>query len=316
MAVNGEWGMAAEEYDDREINGGGEWLKEGQGRRPRLSWSLSTEAPLVALQLARETGEVLAADAIGGLYHIDRSGKIANLTRGPSPIRALAWSDTGSGGIALVGDEKLYWFNRRLLFQGWLEHSEPVVGLALEAHGTYAAVSLSSATNVIYDANRKRVRRFVSQRPLIALEFLVSRAALVGVAEYGLLCAYSFSGQEEWQQQLWSNVGDLSLTGDGRTILLACFSHGIQCHDGAGRQVGSYQVGGTVSRVSTSIIAGRIAAATIERHFYYMAADGQVVFQATLPDDVCRVVCEPIGKGVVLGLTSGRILRLDWGAIG
>lgn len=302
-------------------NGGGggndgDWLKQGQGRRPRLSWSLSTEAPLVALQLARETGEVLAADAIGGLYHIDRAGKIANITRGPSPIRALAWSDTGSGGMALVGDEKLYWFNRRLLFQGWLEHPEPVLGLAFEAHGNYAAVSLSSGTNIIYDANRKRVRRFVSQRPLIALEFLLNRPALVGVAEYGLLCAHTFTGQEEWQQQLWSNVGDLSLTGDGRTILLACYSHGIQCHDGQGRQVGSYQLGGTVSRVSTSFIPGRIAAATIERHFYYISADGQVEFQATLPDDLCRVFCDPFGKGVVLGLTSGRIMRLDWGGVG
>ncbi len=301
--------MSDGEYD-------GEWLKQGEGRRPRLSWSLSTEAPLVALQLARETGEVLAADASGGLYHIDRSGKLANITRGPSPIRALAWSDTGSGGIALVGDEKLYWFNRRLLFQGWLEHSEPVVGLALEAHGNYAAVSLASAANVIYDANRKRVRRFVTQRPLIALHFLVHRPALVGVAEYGLLCTQSFSGGEEWQEQLWSNVGDMSITGDGRSILLACFSHGIQCHDGSGRQVGSYQVGGTVSRVSTSFIPGRIAAGTVERHFYYMSTGGQVEFQATLPDDLCRVFCDPFGRGVVLGLTSGRIMRLDWGAIG
>ncbi len=76
----------------------GDWLKFGEGTPPQLSWSLATEAPLVALRLARETGEVLAADAIGTLYHIDRTGRIANITRGPSPIRAIAWSDTGTGG--------------------------------------------------------------------------------------------------------------------------------------------------------------------------------------------------------------------------
>jgi hypothetical protein len=292
---------------------GGDWLKQGQGTRPRLSWSLSTDAPLVALKLARETGDVLAADAIGGLYHINRAGKIANLTHGPSPIRSIAWSDTGAGGIALVGDEKLYWFNQRLLFQGWLEHSEPVLAVALEAHGNYAAVSLSSATNVIYDANRKCVRRFSSLQPLIALEFLVNRPAIIGVAEYGLLCAHAFTGEEEWQQQLWANVGDLSVTGDGRTILLACYSHGIQCHDADGRQVGSYQLGGTVSRVSTGYIAGHIAGATVERHFYYIGTDGQVEFQAVLPDDVCRVICDPFGRAVIVGLASGRIDRLDWG---
>src|SRR5258708_17253195 len=105
---------------------GNDWLKEGEGRRPRLSWSLSTEAPLVGLRLARETGDVLAADASGGLYHIDRSGKLANITRGPSPIPAISWSDTGAGGIALVRDAELDWVNERLLFHGVLEHSEHV----------------------------------------------------------------------------------------------------------------------------------------------------------------------------------------------
>lgn len=292
------------------------WLDQGEGQRPRMSWSISTEAPLVGLQLARETGEVLAADAAGGLYHIDRHGKLANLVHGPSPIRAVAWGDTGAGGVAVVGDERLYWFNRRLVFQDWIEHAEPVVAVALEAHGNYVAASLSSCTTAIYDADRKRVRRFQSRQPLVAMEFLVNRPAIVGVAEYGMLCCHAFTGEEEWQQQLWANVGDLSITGDGRTILLACFAHGIQCHNREGQQVGSYQIGGTVSRVSASFIPGRIAAATVERHFYSIDVDGQVLFQCTLPDDACRVICDAFGKGVVVGLASGRITRLDWGGGG
>lgn len=294
-------------------NSGGDWLKQGEGKRPRITWSLSIEAPLAGLRLARETGELLAADEVGGLYHIDRAGQMTNVTHGPAPIRALAWSDTGSGGIALVGDEKLYWFDRQLVFQGWLEHGDRVLAVALEAHGNYAAATLENCTTIVYDANRKSVRRFVSLQPLVAIQFLIDRPAIVGVAEYGLLCSHAFNGQQEWQQQLFANVGDLAITGDGQTILLACFSHGIQCHDAGGRQIGSYQVGGTVSRVSTSYLPGRIAAATIERHFYSIDADGQVEFQAELPDDVCRVICDPFARGAIVGLTSGRIMRLDWG---
>ena len=115
-----------------------------------------------------------------------------------------------------------------------------------------------------------------------------------------------------WNQSLWSNVGDLAVTGDGGTILLACFSQGIQCYEGTGRQVGSYQLDGTVSRVSTSFQPGHIAAATLERHFYYLKSDGQVEFQATLPDVACRVACDPVGKGVVIGFAEGEIVRLDW----
>ncbi len=292
--------------------GGGDWLRSGEGRRPRLSWSFATDAPLVGLRLARETGEVLAADSSGGLYHIDRTGKLANVTRGPSPIRSIVWSDTGTGGIALVGDEKLYWFNGQLVFQGWLEHKEQVLGLALEAYGAFSAVSLANCTTHIYDDQRKRVRSFSSLQPFAMLEFLVNRPALIGVAEYGLLSSFAFTGEQEWQQQLFGNVGDLAVTGDGLTILLACYAHGIQCHDGSGRQVGSYQVGGTVQRVATGFQGGHIAAATLERHFYYIDSDGQVEFQAVLPDDAARVICDPAGSGVMLGLASGRILRLDW----
>jgi hypothetical protein len=289
-----------------------DWVRRGEGTRPRIAWSFATEAPLVALQFARETGETLAADALGGLYLVAPDGRLLGVTHGPSPIRSLGWSDTGAGGIALVGDDKLYWFDRRLTFQGWLEHTEPVLGIALEAHGHYAAVSLQSCVNVLYDVNRRPVRRFRSLQPLTTLEFLVHEAALIAVTEYGLLCSHAFTGEQLWQTQLWANVGDLSVTGDGQSILLACFTHGIQCHDAAGRQVGSYQVGGTVCRVSASFIPGRLSAATMERHFYFLDDDGQVQWQTTLPDDVCRLICEPAGKAVVCGLQSGRIVRLEW----
>ncbi|MBI3861931.1 MAG: hypothetical protein HY290_08540 [Planctomycetia bacterium] len=296
------------------MNDGSDWLKQGEGRRPHLSWSLKTEAPLVGLQFAKETGETLAADAAGGLYQLDRKGEIISVKHGPAGIRAIAWSDTGNGGIALVGDEKLYWFNRKLLPQGWIEHSELALALALEAHGYCAAVSLADGSTIFYDSDRKRVRRITTPVALVALAFLDSRPALVGVAEQGVMCCYAWTGEQEWKQQLWASVGDLAVTGDGETILLASYSQGIQCHQGGGSLVGSYQLDGTVAHVSTSYRPGHIAATTVERQFFYLSADGQIEFQSPLPDDVIRVICDPRGKGVLLGLAAGRVVRLDWGA--
>lgn len=291
---------------------GADWLKAGNGRVPRLSWSLATDAPLVAMRLGRETGEVLAADQSGGLYLIDRSGKIANLTRGRTPIRSLGWSDTGEGGAALVGEDKLYWFDRSLKFQGAIDLPLQSLALAVDPHGQYAAVSLADGGTQVFDVHRKRVRRFETAQPLIALEFLLGEPALLGVAEYGLLCCYSFAGEELWQEKLWANVGDLAVTGDGSSILLACYAYGIQCHDEEGTQVGSYQLGGTVCKVATSFIPGRIAAATLERHFYWLDPSGRVEWQSTLPDDIKSLQCDPRGTGLVCGFQSGRIMRLDW----
>jgi hypothetical protein len=294
------------------IGGSTDWLRFGHGHAPEQSWSFATEGPLVAMDVARETGEIMAADATGGLYHVSAKGKLINLTHGPSPIRAISFSDVGRGGIALVGENRLYWFDRNLAFQGSIEHSEPVFGLAIEAHGNYAAASLADRSTIVYDCHRQRVRRFGSLQPFIAMEFLVARPALVGVAEYGLLCCHSFNGRQEWAEPLFGNVGDMAITGDGKSILLACYGHGIQCHNAEGVQAGSYQLGGTVCRVSTGFLEGRIAAATMERHFYLLNSDGAVIWQALLPDDICRLVCDPVGTSIICGFQSGRIVRLAW----
>lgn len=289
-----------------------DWVRSGAGQRPTLAWTFATEAPLVALKLARESGEVLAADQAGGLYLLDRQGRVVVESRAPAPVRAIGWSDTGSGGIALVEGERVGWFNRKLAFEGWAEHTDPVLGIALEAHGHVAAVSLNSCVTLVYDANRRQLRRFTSMQPLATLEFLMHRPALVAVTEYGLLTCHELSGEQLWQTQLWANVGDISVSADGRAILLASYAHGIQRYDEQGTQVGSYQVGGTVSRLSRGLVSGRIAAATMERSFYFLREQGEVCWQSAVPDDVCRLACDPLKYAAVCGFQSGQIVRLEW----
>ena len=42
-----------------------DWIRQGRGIGPSVRWTFPCEAPLTGLCLARETGEVLAADQIG-----------------------------------------------------------------------------------------------------------------------------------------------------------------------------------------------------------------------------------------------------------
>jgi hypothetical protein len=289
-----------------------EWLSAGRGSPPQATWAFTADAPLVWLELARETGEVLAADVSGGIYLLDRRGKIGSLTRGPTPIRALAWSDPGNGGVALVGENRLYWFTRQLEFKGGVDLPEPSLGVALDAHGDYVAVSLANGMNLVFDGPRKPRYQFETLRPLTHLRFLATQPALIGMADYGLLCSHSLQGDPRWQQQLWTNAGDLAVTGGGEMVLMAGFSHGIQRFDDRGRNVGSYQVEGTVCRVASSFTPRRIAAATLERHLYWLDADGDRLWATSLPEDIGRLACDPLGEGLVCGLESGRLLRLDW----
>jgi hypothetical protein len=289
-----------------------DWLTAGRGNPPRATWVFAADAPLAWLELARETGEVLAADVSGGIYLLDRRGKISSLTRGPTPLRALGWSATGNGGVALVGENKLYWFTRQLEFKGGVELPEASLAVALDAHGDYAVVSLVNGVNLVFDGPRKPLYQFETMRPLARLEFLVHEPWILGIADYGLLCCHTLQGDLRWQQQLWTNAGDLAATGNCEMVLVASFSHGIQRFDDRGRNIGSYQLEGTASRIATSFVPHRITASTLERDLYWLDADGNMLWAATLPEDVSRLACDPLGEGLICGLQSGRVLRLDW----
>jgi hypothetical protein len=289
-----------------------DWLKGGTGREPRLSWSSRTNGNLAELHLAQESGELLTLDALGELTTVDRNGRVSNRIRFEGGVRRVAWSDVGARGAALVGDRQFCWFDQKLEPQIWIDQPEETLAIAVDSHGYYAAVSLIDGTTLVYDATGHRIRRFSTAMPLMSLKFFVRRPALVGVAEHGLLCCLGFDGNLLWKQTLWSSVGDLATTAEGETILLAAFTYGIQVFDGAGRQLGSYQVDGTVTRVATSYAPKYLAAITQEGDFFFLNNQGEVLFQVRLPEPAQALACDSLGPGAIVGLTSGKILRFVW----
>lgn len=289
-----------------------DWLINGTGQPPRISWTFSTDAPLAWLDYARESREVLAADNSGGIYLIDHRGKVIGLTRGPTPIRGLSWSDNGSGGVALIGQSKLHWFSRQLEFLDRYELSDTALAVAMDPQGDYVAVSLSTAQTQIFDGPRKPIHRFESLRPFVKLGFVTEWPGLIGVADYGLLSTRTFRGEVVWEDKLWNNAGDIAFTGRGDMVLVACFAHGILRYDEEGAQEGSFQVAGTPSRVACSYKPYRVAVSTLERHLYWMNTDGKLLWATEAPDDIVRIICDPLGKGLICGFQSGQIVRLDW----
>lgn len=288
------------------------WLLQGHGIAPRLRWSFSTEGPLISLAMARETGAVVAGDATGGLYHLDRRGQISALTRGFQALTAVAWSDTGNGGAVSIGDSKLCRLSQTLEVQWSTELPDTILSIAVDPHGHYIAAGLANGSNYVFDANQKRVSRFETFRPLSFLRFLVTEPIILGAAEYGLICCHQLNGEEIWNEKLWSNVGDLSATGDGQTILIAGFNHGIQSFDGDGVNRGSFLVEGTPNHVATTFLPKRLVASTLERQLYWLDTGGEILWAAQPPNDICQVACDPLGNWLICGFESGRILRLDW----
>lgn len=289
-----------------------DWSQHGQGERPVIAWSFSLDAPLTAFTLARETGEIVAVDSSGGLYLLDRRGRVKTLTRGFKSLGALAWSDTGTHGAAATGSSKLSWIDRTLSVKWSRNLREEILSLAVDAHGHYAAVALAGGETLLFDARRREVGRFKTIRPLRHLKFSAGRPLLLGAAEYGLICCRQLDGSEAWSQRLWSNVGDLTVTGDGEEIFLARFNQGVQKLDRSGQGRGSYQVRGTPNHVSTSFVPGRLGVTTVERDIYWLDAEGGLIWATHLPDDVCGIAVDALGSGLTCGFQSGRLYRLEW----
>ncbi len=287
------------------------WLK-GQGLGPKVSWSVGTDGALTASALARETGELIIADESTTISRIDRDGQIQAMTRIGAPVRVLVWSDDGSAGAVITGDDTVMRLNRDLQPEWSFNTPDTCLTLAIAPFGNHLVVCLANGVNLIYNERKRRLAQFQTMRPLAFARFCATEPLLFASAEHGLLCCHDLQGGEVWQERLWSNVGELEITGDADLLYLAGFAHGIQAFDGDGGPVGSYVVEGTVNRLSVSFEPNRLLAGTIERSLYWLDSDGEMLWATSLPDDLLNVHCGPLGEWAIAALLNEGVYRLDW----
>jgi hypothetical protein len=290
-----------------------DWLDGGRGLAPERTWSFTADAPLVGLELARETGETIVADAAGSVYLLDRRGRVLTLSRGLHSLSGIAWSDAGTTGAVIVGDSALTVLNRQLRVVGTSELRETILTVAIDPFGRHFAVCLQGGETRILNANRKTIARFTTTRPLSYARFVTTEPDLISAADNGLVCRHHLDGTPVWGEPWWSNIGDLCITGDGQTVFLAGLNLGIQRFDGNGNSQGTYLVEGTPNRIAASFALKRLVASTVEKGLVWLDSDGEILWATQTPEEIRSLCCDPLGTGIVCGFESGRVVRLDWG---
>ena len=289
-----------------------DWIYSGRGVQPTLRWSFTVDAPLTDVRLARETGEVIAADVSGGLYLLDRRGRVQSLTRTRHALQRVAWCDSGTAGAAAFDNTMVGWFDRRLQFSWTREMPDDVLAISVDPHGTHLAVAMANGVTMVLTSDNGKFSRFETVRPLRHLQLLATSAGMLAAADHGLVGRYALSGSSVWTEKLWSNVGDLAATGDGRNVFLAGFTHGAQLFDGdEGASRGTFVTEGTVGLVACGFAKRHLVAATLERQLFAIDDSGSLVWHLTAPEDINRVLMSPLGDWIVCGFASGRIVRLD-----
>jgi hypothetical protein len=289
---------------------------------PGTSWTIVTEAPLRGLSFAREAGRILAWDEGNQLYLLSALGESLSFSRAPIKIATGAISDEGSL-IALLGDGddgSLLLLNAD--FEVEVERAAPSEAsfLTLDPHGRYMAVGSRSGGVHFINRYGKAAGRLETIQPIAHLCFVPDRPFLVGAAAFGMLVGVEIYGSRSagrleaelaWQDRLMSNVGRLTVSGDGSMVLVSCFTHGIQRFDLKGRNEGSYHLGGTVSHAVLDFPGRTIAAATLEGELAVLNSAGNVRWRTRLARPAIALEIDPLGRYVIHGHSTGEIVRLD-----
>jgi hypothetical protein len=289
---------------------------------PTTSWTVVTDSPLKGLSFAREAGRVLGWDEGNQLYLLNLRGETLSTTRVPDRILTGAISDEGSVIALLVEAEDARLMILSADFDVRSERPAPSEAsyLTIDPHGRYLVVG--TRYNALHVINRygRAAGRLDTTEPMSHLCFVPGRPLLVGAAAFGMLVGIALEpGRSRglldpeivWQDRLMSNVGRLTLDGDGSMILASCFTLGVQRFDLRGRNEGSYHLGGTVSHAVPDFPGRTIAAATLEGELVLMNSAGNVRWRTRLPRPVIALEIDPLGRYVIYGHATGEIVRLD-----
>ena len=288
-------------------------LQNSHGTRPEVVQDDVFAEGIVSLDYAEESRTLLVGTSTGHVVLLNQAGEQLKRERGFDNLLSLVWSDTGTFGAAALAGGRLVCFDNNLKKHWEVKFTGDIRGLAITPFGSHIAVSSESSQTYIVSIDRKEISKFETPRPLDFLHFLNEKPLLIGAAEFGHLCCHQLGGDEEWNERIMNNVGNMAVPGCGKRILLAAFNHGIQVLSGSGKQKGSFMVDGIPNSVAASSTRKRLAATTLEDRIYWLNFEGELLWACDLSRDPAKHMrVDPLGERLFVATQSGRLLQLYW----
>lgn len=277
----------------------------------QLAWTHPLPAAASGMSLAREPGTVLVWDAEHHLARYDVRGQLLVRQRASSSLLMAACSDDGQS-IATIGQRgkvRLMTAEFAPVFERTLE-ARPIT-LALDALGLRVAVADEKGGLHVFDRTGKRLWHTTTARPLVYLTFFPESASLFGCAEYGLVAAFDRAGKEQWRDGLVANVGGLAVSGDGKRVVLACFTEGLYRYSVVKSQR-EQLARAAPSRLVGLDYRGEVLLTTgLGKELVRRGLDGELRSILLLPANPVAVALEALGEAAVVLLASGALARVE-----
>jgi len=277
----------------------------------RTLWTLSLPTRPRGLALARERDAVLVWDDNHWLYVLNNAGKRQAQFQPPAAIGAAACAEDGSA-FAVGGAGGELWFLAPDLSIRWQESlPDTVTAVALDPYGQYLAVADSRGNLRIFDRLGRPVAQATCPRPLRFLAFVPQAPLLVGSSDFGLVVCYDAHLVQMWRDVLVINVGSLAVSGDGESIVLACFTEGLQRYSRIGKPQGRLPVPEAAGGAALSYDGRLILGAGLSTRVFLLDAAGQVINTHDLGRPIVAASLSPLGDRAVAVLKDGQVVCID-----
>ncbi len=196
-------------------------------RQASLWWSLTVSASVRGLSLARETGSILIRDDNHWLYLLNAAGIRQAQLRAPKDLNVSACADDGSSLVVGGKEGDVWWLAPDLMPRWQRSLGHRVEALAVSSLGDYLAAADAGGNLSLFSRRGNLVWKVQSPRSLRFLAFVPEEPFLVGSADYGLVACFDAKGTMAWRDGLVAHVGSLVVSGDGSSIVLACYTDGL-----------------------------------------------------------------------------------------
>jgi hypothetical protein len=266
---------------------------------------------LRGLVQAREKGCLLAWDARDWLYLLNRAGILQGQVRVPGRLAAAACADDGSAYVAAGSQGEVWWLGPDLMTSWQRSLPGPVVAVAVDAFGQFAAIADTGGQLHVFDRRGQLAWHVQSPRPFHHLAFVPAAPYLMACADYGLVACFDSQGQWVWREGLVAHVGALAVDGYGEQIILACFSEGLLRYARTGAKHPRYALAEPCRLVSVSFDGAATLVAGVSRRLHLLDAMGRSLVSHELEHKPVAVRISALGDTATVALADGTLLELE-----
>jgi hypothetical protein len=261
--------------------------------------------------LAREKGWFLAWDEAHWLYLLNRRGERQAQRHLPGALAAASCADDGTAYAAVGRGGEIWWLAPDLSPRWQDRVPHPATALTLDPFGQYLAVATERGGLHVFNRLGQSVSQTEIPRPFRHLAFIPAAPYLVGGAEFGLVACFALTCQQLWRDGLVANVGSLAVSGDGRQIVLACFSEGLQRYRLDGGKQQQLILEEPCRLAGLSFEGNLLLAATMSNRLLLVDDAGKTLAAFSLEGSAVALALSALADYAVIALADGRVMGFD-----